>query len=197
MSAGEVAVRAVIGGVTAVAVVAAVVPYLRRDRGARAKFLDEPSNGRKSEGVFGDPHEFVADAGSVPPGPPHPSRSSAAAHKVALTGEIFARAGADIPERDHVNVWYHLTFESRPIRVAYWWATNFGKLFTLGVILFVASIFVMLGEYPPIFLITTLSVSVTLIGLPAVRLHRVTWQALNVAAGFYAVALKGAKNADE
>ncbi|MEV5721182.1 hypothetical protein AB0L41_45575 [Amycolatopsis mediterranei] len=197
MSAGEVAVRAVIGGVTAVAVVAAVVPYLRKVRRGRARFLGEPRNGRKPEGVSGDPHEFVADAGSVPPGPPHPSRSSAAAHKVALTGEIFARAGTDIPERDRVDVWYHLNCESRPIRAAYWWATSFGKLFTLGLLLFVVSIFVMLGEYSPVFLITTLSVSMTLIGLPAVKLHRVAWQALNVAAGLYAVALKGAKNADE
>jgi len=202
VSVGEVAVRAVIGGVTAAAVVAAVVPYLRQVRRDRARFLDEtkaaePHNGRKPEGASGDPLEFVADAGSVPPGPPHPSRSNAAARKVAITGEVFARAGAEIPERDRVSVWYHLTYESRPIRVAYWWATSFGRFFTLGFLFFVGSIFAILGECSPVYLITTLSVSVTLIGLPAVKLHRVAWQALNVAAGLYAVALKGAKNADE
>lgn len=188
--------RAVIGGVTAVAVVAAVVPYLRHVRRDRARFLGEPHSSRKPEGASGDPHEFVADAGCVSPGPPHPSRSNAAAHKVALTGEVFARAGADIPERDRVSVWCHLTYESQPIQVAYWWATAFGKFFTLGILFFVASIFVILGEYSPVFLVVTLSVGAILIGLPAVKLHRVAWQALNVAAGLYVVALKGTRDAD-
>ncbi|MFB9687284.1 hypothetical protein [Amycolatopsis plumensis] len=196
MNVGEVAVRAVIGGVTAAAVVAAVVPYLRQVRRDRARFLGEPHNGRKPEGASDDPHEFVADAGSVPPGPPRPPRSNAAAHKVALTGEVFARAGADIPEGDRVSVWYYLTCESRPIRVAHWWASSFGKFFTLGVLFFVMSIFVILGERSPVFLVATLSASAILIGLPAIKLHRVAWQALNVAAGLYAIALKGMRDVD-
>ncbi|WP_215548391.1 hypothetical protein [Amycolatopsis sp. CA-230715] len=114
-----------------------------------------------------------------------------------MTGEVFAHAGAQIPERDRVIVWHHLTYESRPIRVAYWWATSFGKFFTIGVLFFVTSIVAVFGDYSSVFLIATLSTSAVLIGLPAVKLHRIAWQALNLAAGVYAVALKGVEDADE
>ncbi|WIV59074.1 hypothetical protein [Amycolatopsis nalaikhensis] len=204
MSAGEVAVRAVIGAVAGAAVVAALVPYLRHVRRDRARFLDEqqstkPRNGRKPEGMSGDPLEFVAGAGSVPPGLSHPPRSNAATarRKVANTGEVFARAAASIPERNRVIVWRELTEESRPFRIAYRWATSFGKLFTLGMLFFAGSVVALFGDYSPFFLFATLTVSAILVGLPAVKLHRIAWQALNLSAGVYVVALKGEDHVDE
>ncbi|QFU94684.1 hypothetical protein YIM_47795 [Amycolatopsis sp. YIM 10] len=114
-----------------------------------------------------------------------------------MTGEVFARAAASIPERDRVVVWRELTDESRPFRFAYWWATSFGKLFALGLLLFVASIVAILGDYSRVFLIATLLTSAILVGLPAVKLHRIAWQALNLSAGVYVVALKGENHVDE
>ncbi len=196
--------RAVIGGVTVAAAVAAVVPYLRQVRRDRARFFDEtnaaePRNGRKPEGVSGDPLEFVAGAGSMPPGPPYLPRSNAAAarRKVAATGEVFANAGASIPARDKVTVWRELTAASRPLRVAYWWATIFGKLLVFALLFFAASIFAILGDYSRVVVVVTLSASAILVGLPAVKLHRIAWQALNLSAGVYVVALKGEKRVDE
>ncbi|WP_143202478.1 hypothetical protein [Amycolatopsis sp. CB00013] len=204
MSAGEVAVRAVIGAVAGAAAVAALVPYLRHARRHRTRFLDEqrsakPRNGRKPAGMSGDPLEFVAGAERRPLGPPRPPRSNAATarQKVATTGEVFARAAASIPERDRVMVWRELTDESRPFRVAYRWATSFGKLFTLGVLFFVASIVALLGDYSRVVLVATLSASAILVGIPAVKLHRIAWQALNLSAGVYVVALKGENHVDE
>ncbi|MET8846596.1 hypothetical protein [Amycolatopsis sp. NPDC004625] len=204
MSAGEVAVRAVIGAVAGTAVAAAVVPYLRQVRRGRPRFLDgsrstKPRNGRKPDGMTDDPLEFVAGAGSMPPGPSHPPRSNAAAarRKVAVTGEVFARAAASISDPDRVIVWRELTKESQPLRVAYRWATSFGKLFTLGVLFFVASVVALFGDYSPFFLVAILTVSAILVGLPAVKLHRIAWQALNLSAGVYVVALKGDDHVDE
>jgi hypothetical protein len=204
MSAGEVVVRAVIGAVAGATVVAAAVPYLRQVRRDRARFLDarepaEPRNGRKPEGMSGDPLEFVAGAGSKPPGPPYPPRSNAAAarRKVTATGEVFANAGASIPEHDKVIVWRGLAAAGRPFRVAYRWATSFGKLFMLALLFFLASIVAIIGDYSRLFLIATLSTSAILVGLPAVKLHRIAWQAPNLSAGVYVVALKGKNHVDE
>src|SRR4051794_30792909 len=96
MSAGEVAVRVVMGLAAGAALVSAAVPYFRHVRRERARFLSEqrsaqPRNGRTPEGASDDPLEFVAGAGSEPPGPPRlPRSSAAAARKVAMTGEVFA-----------------------------------------------------------------------------------------------------------
>lgn len=127
MSVGEVLVCAVVGAVAGGALLSALVPYLRQVPRERARFLDdEPSDGRKPTGMTGDPIEFVADAGSTPPGPSRPPRSNAV-RKVANTGEVFAHAEASLPDCARAALLRDLTSGIPPIRAAYFWATGFGK----------------------------------------------------------------------
>ncbi|MBB4686972.1 hypothetical protein [Amycolatopsis jiangsuensis] len=116
---------------------------------------------------------------------------------MAATGDVFARAGASISEGDRATVRRSLTEEIRPLYIAYWWAMGFGKLFTLATLFFVASIVAIFGDYSRVVLIATLSASAILIGVPAIKLHRFVWQALNLAVGVYVVALEGELNVDE
>ncbi|WP_406639193.1 hypothetical protein [Amycolatopsis sp. WGS_07] len=204
MSTGEVAAHAVIAAVVGAAVVAVLVPHLRRVRLGRARFLggrqsEKPRAGRTPDGTTAQPPEFVADAGSRPLGPPHPPRSSAAAarRKTAMTGEAFACEAASIPDRDRMNIWRELAAESEPFRFAYRWAASFGKLFVFGVLLFAASLVALLGDYSRFLLAATLLSSAILVGLPALKLHRIAWQALNLSAGVYLAALKGEDYVDE
>lgn len=67
----------------------------------------------------------------------------------------------------------------------------------LSLLFFVASVIAIFGGCPRIFLAATILSSLLLIGIPAFRLHRVAWQALNVSAGVYAIALKGDSHVDE
>ncbi|QWF85812.1 hypothetical protein [Amycolatopsis sp. CA-230715] len=97
--------------------------------------------------------------------------------------------------RDRVLVWRALTGHIRPLRVAYWWATAFRTFFTLACLFFIASLIAILGDYSRAILIATLSASAVLMGLPAITLHRVAWQALNVSVGAYVVARDGESDA--
>jgi len=197
VSAGEVLVCAVVGAVAGGALLSALVPYLRQVCRERARFLDdEPRNGRESTGMAGDPLEFVADAGSMPPGPSRPPRSNAV-RKVANTGEVFAHAAASLSDCARVDLFRDLTSGIPPIRAAYFWATAFGRMCTLSLLFFVASVVAIFGDYPRIFLAATILSSLLLVGIPAFRLHRVAWQALNVSVGVYAIALKGDNHVDE
>uniref|UniRef100_UPI003F4907B9 hypothetical protein n=1 Tax=Amycolatopsis sp. CA-096443 TaxID=3239919 RepID=UPI003F4907B9 len=175
MSTGDVVVRAATGAVAGGAAVAVLAPRLRRDRRGRTRFAGEP-----------------------PPQPPHTGRKpDGAARRTAATGEGFARAASSIPERARVNIWHELAAHSDPFRIAYRWARRFGTLFTAAAVLFTASLVALLGDYSRLFLAATLLASAILAGLPALKLHRIAWQALNLSAGAYLVAREGEDHVDE
>ncbi|WP_336159911.1 hypothetical protein [Amycolatopsis sp. VC5-11] len=181
MSAGEIAVRAVIAAAAGATEVAVLVPSLRRHRRGRAT---------------GRPPEFVADAGSRPLGPSRPPRPSAARATVA-TGARFAESALSLSERTRVNIWGELAAQSKPFQAAYRWTKSFVLLFTAGVLFFTASVVALLGDYSRIVLAATLLASAVLVGLPALKLHRIVWQALNLSAGAYLVAREGVGDVDE
>ncbi|SFQ28716.1 hypothetical protein [Amycolatopsis rubida] len=204
MSTGEVAVLMAAAAVAGAAAVAVLVPYLRRVRPGRAHCAgaqqpETPRNGRKPDGVAGIRLEFAADAGSGPFGPSHPPRSSAAAarRKTAVTGEFYARTASRIPERVRVAVWRELAAGERAVSGRLPVGDAFGTLFVLGVLFFAASVVALLGDYSRIFLAATLLFSAGLVGLPALKLHRIAWQAPNLSAGFYVAALEGETRVDE
>lgn len=201
MSTGEISVLVVTGAVAGAAVVAVLVPYLRRVRRDSAHFAgvqqpEGPGQGTEAGRNHRQSPRIRGGGGERPFGPSSPPRSRAAAAR-RKTAEVFARAESSIPDSDRAAVWHEVAAESGPFRVSYRWATRFGTLFVFGVLFFVASVVALLGDYSRVLLAATLLFSAVLVGLPALKLHRIVWQALNLSTGVYLALLEGEGHADE